>query len=103
MSDELETNTRVFTLRVWLEEKAEGKRRPKWRGHITNILTGTEQYVEDLDVDEIIQFILSDLGPVNLRISWSWRFLFWLRQKTNRQVTRHAANEAEMRNSKIHL
>lgn len=84
MSNHLETNTRVFIFRVWLEEDAEGKRKAKWRGYITNALDGAEQYIEDLDLNEIIDFILPYLENTKVKISWTWRFLFWLKQLKKR-------------------
>ena len=92
MSDELETNTRVFTLRVWQEQRADGRKKAKWRGHITNVLTGREQYIEDLDLDQILQFILADLEDMNVKIGWPWRLLFWLKQ-TRKKTILHRKSE----------
>jgi hypothetical protein len=35
-----------FVLRIWLEEAPQGPEPGRWRGHITNVLTGRQRAVE---------------------------------------------------------
>lgn len=35
-----------FVLRIWLEEAPQGPEPGRWRGHITNVLTGRKRAVE---------------------------------------------------------
>src|SRR5262245_23569099 len=103
MSNHLETNTRIFILRIWLEEDANGKRQAKWRGYITNALDGTEKHIEGLDLDEIIRFILPYLENTKVKISWPWRFLIWCNELSKKKKRHQSTNKNESKNSKTEL
>jgi hypothetical protein len=100
-----QTNTHVFIfkLKVWLEEKVEGNRKEKWRGYITHVPGGATQYFEDLDLDEIIQFILCYLKNTNVRIDWFWQLLGLLTQIRKRRKICHSINQDEAEDPKADL
>jgi hypothetical protein len=85
MSDDLEsyeTNTKVFIVKIWLEESSrEGK--AKWRGHITDITSGDRQYIEDLI--DIVHFIIPYLEKLGVTTNWFWQFVIRLKQKRSKR------------------
>lgn len=89
MSNELETyetNTLVFMVKIWVEERADGKTKAKWRGYITHIPSSARQYVEDLN--EIIQFILPYLEQMGIRPDFGWQIVNWMRRLMVRSFPR---------------
>jgi len=94
MSNELETyesNTLVFMVKIWVEERADGKTKAKWRGYITHIPSGARQYVEDLN--EIIQFILPYLEQMGVRPGFSWQTVDWMRRLVFRSLTKNTKKQ----------
>lgn len=86
MSNQLETyetNTRVFIVKIWVEERADGKIKTKWRGHIVQIPSNERNYFSDLF--EIILFILPYLKKMGIRISLFWRIIHWFKSKSRNQ------------------
>jgi hypothetical protein len=82
MSNELETyeaNTRVFLVKIWVEERTDGKMKTKWRGHIVHIPSNERRYFSDLF--DIILFVLPYLGKMGIRISLFWQIINWSRSK----------------------
>jgi len=82
MSNEFETyetNTLVFMVKIWVEEKADGKTKAKWRGYITHIPDHEKYYFSDLF--EIVLFILPYLKKMGVRVSWFWRIMSWYKSK----------------------
>ena len=63
-ADKWEYNTRSFVVRVWLEETATDTEPALWRGHITDIVTGTRRYVQKLD--DVSAFIASYLEKMGV-------------------------------------
>jgi hypothetical protein len=82
MSNELETyetNTRVFIVKIWVEERADGKTKTQWRGHIAHIPSNERRYFSDLL--DIILFVLPYLRKIGIRISLFWQIINWYRSK----------------------
>jgi hypothetical protein len=75
-----ENNTHVFVVKIWLETN---KQQLKWRGYITNVLSGERHYFEDLF--EIAIFINSDLTKMDVKTDRFWRFLMWLKGRRNQR------------------
>jgi hypothetical protein len=74
MSESLEvyeTNTHVFVVKIWLEEKADGENQASWRGHITYLPGGERIYIDDLD--EITAFIIPHLERMGVKSGWRAR------------------------------
>ena len=69
-----ENNTHVFVVKIWLEVN---KRKVKWRGHITDVMSGDRRYFEDLF--EITNFINSYLAKMDVKINWFWRLVMWFK------------------------
>ncbi len=64
-SDVWELHTRSFVVRVWLEETATDTEPAVWRGHITDVTTGSRRYVQKLDeIADFIALYLSQMGVV---------------------------------------
>lgn len=82
MSNELETyetNTRIFIVKIWVEERADGKIKTKWRGHIAHIPSNERRYFSNLFV--IILFILPYLKKLGIRINFFWQIIDWYKSK----------------------
>lgn len=82
MSSDLEsyeTNTRVFMIKIWVEERADGKINTKWRGHIAHIPSNERRYFSDLF--EIILFVLPYLRKMGIRTSFFWQIIAWHKSK----------------------
>jgi len=101
MSDDLETyesNTHVFMFKIWLEERAEGCRKAKWRGYIIHLLSGSKQYINDFN--DVIHFTFPYLENLNIRIGWYWRLPGWLKQKKKKLFIGYHANNDDTKDFK---
>jgi hypothetical protein len=74
----LEVAMHSFIIRIWLEEMAYGAGSSKWRGSITHVPSGSQQYIQDLD--SISAFIAGYLQQMGVKFSLFYRFRIWLIQ-----------------------
>ena len=80
-----ESNTRVFTVKIWLEESL-GEGKAIWRGHIRDATSEKQfkpQYIENLF--DIVLFIIPYLAKMGVKKSWFWQFVCWSRRKRKKQ------------------
>jgi hypothetical protein len=61
--DLYETTTQSFVLRVWVERPAEPGVPMLWRGHITQLPTGSRRYVQTLDA--VLAFIAGYINAMD--------------------------------------
>jgi hypothetical protein len=61
--DQIETSTHSFIIRIWREEND----RPSWRGYITHVPSGEQQYLPDLG--DIITFIIPYLQDMGISVT----------------------------------
>jgi len=71
-----EAQRQSFIVRVWLEETAEEAGEAAWRGCVTCVPNGTQQYIQDLD--EIPRFIAPYLVAMGVRLGERPRIQRWL-------------------------
>ena len=74
-----ENNTRVFMVKIWVEERTDGKIKTKWRGQIAHIPSNERRYFSDLF--DIILFVLPYLRKMGIRIGFFWQFIDWYKSK----------------------
>jgi hypothetical protein len=74
--DPNEYQSHSFIVKVWLEERAEQRQRPSWRGRITHVPDGERRYMQDLQ--EIGRFIAPYLAKMGVRPGLLERFLRWI-------------------------
>jgi len=96
MPDELEayeSNTLAFRVKIWVEERADGKTKAKWRGYIVHVPTEEKEHYFS-DFFEIDLYILSYLIKIGIRSSWFWQIVSWYKSKRNRKSNSlHAGKE----------
>ena len=44
----VESNTHVFVIKVWVEEQASAQHAGTWRGHITHVMSGQREHLDQL-------------------------------------------------------
>jgi hypothetical protein len=74
--DPHEHQTQSFIVKLWLEETANQRQRPAWRGRITHVPGGERRYLQDLR--EIARFIAPYLERMGVRHRLWERFLRWI-------------------------
>jgi hypothetical protein len=88
---------RAFWIEFWLE-KNQGK-----DGHdigiIKEAIDKKERRISDLY--DIIHFIIPYIENMDIKISWYWRFLGWLKQLDQRYLHHRATKEIETNDSKV--
>jgi hypothetical protein len=52
-----ESRTLDFVIRIWLEERPQGEQPPQWRGYVTHVLSGRQQYFQELN--DLVRFLES--------------------------------------------
>jgi hypothetical protein len=59
----LETNTRIFIVKIWLEEVATNEQHAVWRGQVKHVPTGQRHYFNNMkEFHDILQFYLQAIG-----------------------------------------
>ena len=66
-----ESEIHSFVVKIWLEETVEEAGRAKWRGHITDVLSGERRYLQRLS--EIGDFIMPYLERMGVKSSFLQR------------------------------
>lgn len=63
--DSYEPDTHSFVVKIWLEEREAEDATPRWRGHITHVVSGERRYLKSLG--ELMGFVegyLARMGVV---------------------------------------
>ena len=76
--DPNEYQTHSFIVKVWLEERADQRGGPTWRGRITHVPDAERRYLRDLR--EITRFIALYLEKMGVRHRLRERFMRWICQ-----------------------
>ncbi len=74
-----EPETQSFIVKVWLEETVEEAGRPRWRGHVTHVMSGERRYLENLA--SVTAFIRPYLESWGVKFSACERLYFFLNDK----------------------
>ena len=74
-----EAQRQSFIVRVWLEETAEEAGQATWRGCVTCVPNGTQQYIQDLD--EIPRLIAPYLAAMGVKLGKRSRVQRWLEKQ----------------------
>lgn len=89
MSDDKETKTQVFVIRVLLDENNKG-----WRGYIT-LPPDFEKY-NFSKLLEIILFIIPYLKEMGIRVSWFWQIMSWFKSKNQDKANPQYASKEKI-------
>ena len=77
-TDDFETTTHPFIIKIWLEDTTEEAGQAVWRGHITHVPSGKRRYLKELD--DITAFILPYLEGMGVKAEPRWRVRRWLKR-----------------------
>ena len=75
----IEHGTLSFVVRIWLEETAEEAGRALWRGRITHVDSGEQDYLRTLG--DVTAFIAPFLAGLGVRLCPIRRMMQWLRAR----------------------
>ncbi len=75
-SDQVESTSHPFVVRIWLEVAAHGSRGATWRGHITHVPSGERRYLRNLQ--DITTFIAPYLEEMGVKLGLLWQVRRWL-------------------------
>lgn len=72
----LEPHSQSFIVKVWVEHGAGGTDAARWRGHVTNVMSGKRVYTQRLD--ELPLIIMPCLQSMGIHFGTLWRARQWL-------------------------